>query len=159
MYLKCNGRYENTDNKYAIRFFSGDNDTAWFRACEDGLTNLGGPNYHWNNVYAKNGQIQTSDKNRKENIEYVDDKYIELFDLLIPKTFKMKDGKRTHVGFIAQEVEEAMKIVGLSNEEFAGLCIDYDENENSHYSLRYDELFMLCVAKLKQLERMIFDGN
>lgn len=159
VYIKCNGTTENDNNKYAIRFFRGDNDTAWFRPCADGLTNLGGSNYHWDNIYAKNGQIQTSDRNRKKNIQYLDDKYIELFDFLIPKTFKMKDGKRTHVGFIAQEVEEAMKTLGLSNEEFAGLCIDRDEEGNAHYSLRYDELFMLCVAKLKQLERKILNEH
>ena len=159
IYIKCNGTTENDNNKYAIRFFKGENNTAWFRPCASGKTNLGGPNYPWSNVYATNGTIQTSDRNKKKNIQYVEEKYIELFDLLIPKTFKMKDGKRTHIGFIAQEVEEAMKTVGLSNEEFAGLCIDRDEEENTHYSLRYDELFMLCVAKLKQLEREISYGN
>lgn len=155
LYLKCNGSTEDDNNQYGIRFFKDNNGTAWFRPCASGATNLGGSNYPWNNIYATNDTIQTSDRRKKTDIKELDGRYLELFDNLTPKSFKMLDGKRTHIGFIAQEVEEAMKSVGLSNEDFAGLCIDCDENNEQHYSLRYGELFMLCVAKIKELERKL----
>lgn len=152
IYLKCNATTADDLNEFAIRFFRDGSGVPWFRPCKDGATNLGGSNYHWKNVYATNGTIQTSDARKKMNVNYLEDKYLELFDLLIPKTFKTIYGDRTHVGFIAQEVEEAMNTVGLTSDEFAGLCYDYDEQGDKHYSLRYNELFMLCIAKLKQLE-------
>ena len=151
LYLKCNATTADDSNAYAIKFFKANN-ASWFRPCIDGATNLGGPNYHWSNVYAKNGTIQTSDANKKYNINGLDERYIELFDLLTPKTFNIINGDRTHVGFIAQEVEDAMNQVGLTSMDFAGLCYDYDEEGQKHYALRYNELFMLCIAKLKQLE-------
>ena len=46
--------------------------------------------------------------------------------LLQPKSYLFKDGEsgRTHVGFISQDVEEAMSICGLTSLEFAGFCKD-----------------------------------
>lgn len=151
LYLKCNATTSDDSNAYAIKFFKA-NSASWFRPCIDGATNLGGTNYHWKNVYATNGTIQTSDANKKMDVNYLDNKYLELFDLLVPKTFRTIYGDRTHVGFIAQDVEEAMNTVGLTSEKFAGLCYDFDEEGEKHYALRYNELFMLCIAKLKQLE-------
>ena len=45
---------------------------------------------------------------------------------LLPKSYKFNNGTsgRTHVGFIAQEVESAMESAGLSDLEFAGFCRD-----------------------------------
>ena len=117
----------------------------------------------------------TSDRNLKTDIVDVDDKYIDFFDRLRPITYKYNDGHRDHVGFIAQEVEEALTASGLTTEEFAGLIIEHDVTLNPNYdssmteeeklanethydtlySLRYEEFISLLVKKVQSLQNQI----
>lgn len=129
------------------------------------ISTLGTANYRWNEVYTSNSSITTSDRNLKENIKPLSKKHIDFFRLLAPVSFTFKDGKsgRTHIGFISQDVEEAMDKVGLTDLDFAGFCKDIktvvkcdedgqeieepdlDENGNVQYiySLRYGEFIAL----------------
>ncbi len=138
---------------------------------------LGTPYDKWENIYASNGMIQTSDKNEKENIIPLDENYVGLFRLLNPVSFKFKKGTsgRTHIGFISQDVEDAMKRLGMSSLEFAGLCKDQkiivsrdqngkrketkviDEKGNPiyEYSLRYDEFIALNTKMIQLQEKRI----
>ena len=118
---------------------------------------LGLANNKWHSVYAASGTIQTSDQNQKNSIESLPDKYIALFDNLEAKRYKMNDGTsgRYHVGFIAQDVEEAMAVVGIDSQDFGGFVKDKDENDNDTYMLRYDEFIGILTAKIKQLESRI----
>ena len=47
-----------------------------------------------------------------------------VFKKLQPVSFQVIDGTsgQTHTGFIAQDVEEAMSEVGLTDQDFAGFC-------------------------------------
>ena len=87
---------------------------------------LGASGQRWKTVYAVNGTINTSDRNLKTAIQSIDGKYIKLFDKLQPVTFKLagKEHDRVHVGFIAQDVKEAMDELGISADEFAAYCRD-----------------------------------
>ncbi len=85
---------------------------------------LGSPNHKWGSLYAKNGTIQTSDRNEKQDINRINDRYMKFFMKLNPVSYRFKDGKRTHIGFISQDVEEAMSAVGLTDLDFAGFCKD-----------------------------------
>lgn len=135
---------------------------------------VGSSSYKWKAVYAVNGTIQTSDRNQKENILDLGEKYEELFKRLRPVTYKLKgkEHDRVHVGFIAQEVEEAMIEVGLTAYDFAALCIDnkveYDAetgeerivlDENGEpvklYSLRYQELDALYAHMIQKLMQQV----
>lgn len=104
----------------------------------------------------------TSDKNLKKDIETLDDKYLKFFEMLRPVTFIYKDnGHRKHIGFIAQEVEEALLKCGLTTEDFAGLVketdvdVDIEGDETVHYdelySLRYEEFIALNTRVLQSL--------
>lgn len=117
----------------------------------------------------------TSDRNMKKDVIDIDNKYIDFFDKLRPITYKYNDGHRDHIGFIAQEVEEALIASGLTTEQFAGLVIeknvmlnpDYDsslsDEENKAndtyyetlYSLRYEEFISLLVRKVQDLQKQI----
>lgn len=121
----------------------------------------------------------TSDRNMKTDILDIDDKYMDFFDRLRPITYKYdcpgNKGHRDHVGFIAQEVEEALIASGLTTEEFAGIIIEndvtlspsYDSsmseeeklvNETHYdtlYSLRYEEFISLLVKKVQSLQEQI----
>ena len=133
---------------------------------------LGTASLYWNAIYSKNGAISTSDKNAKENIEYMDDKET-FFNSLKPCTFKFKNGDRTHFGFISQDVEEALKENGMTSFDFAGFCKDLkmetfinDDGEEEErivlddmgdeqytYSLRYSEFIALNTHMIQKANK------
>ena len=132
---------------------------------------LGDSTYRWKAVYAVNGTIQTSDRNQKENIQEIDQRYIDLFDKLQPVSFEFNDAEsdRVHIGFVSQDVKAAMDEVGLTDLEFAGYCRDalteWDEETQTDkevldeggnpihmYSLRYSE-FIALNSKMIQMNR------
>ena len=70
----------------------------------DNSYNLGYSSKRWNDVWATNGTIQTSDVNLKKDI--VDTSLgLAFVNALRPVEYKWIDGSRKHQGFIAQEVE------------------------------------------------------
>lgn len=118
------------------------------------------------------GTVVTSDQNLKTDIQDIDEKYIAFFKQLQPKTYKYKLGnaKRPHIGFIAQEVEQALNDSGLTTDDFAGICIeevkyaeenDYDEHDDMNYaykqglgkiySLRYEEFISLNTRMIQEV--------
>lgn len=115
---------------------------------------LGQSSNRWAAVYATNGTIQTSDRNYKHDIETIPDKYITMFDHLVPRRFKMNEGSsgRYHIGYIAQEVEEAMSKAGIDSLEFGGFVRGDDGEGKEICMLRYDEFDAIRDAKIKQLE-------
>lgn len=155
---------------YCVLRFLRDGEVSYFRCQGDGLGQLGSSSYKWKNVFATNGQIQTSDRNLKKNIQDIDDRYIQLFDLVRPVSYQLIKGDRIHTGFIAQEVEDAMEKVGLTAEELAFFCRDIkvttdpedpekdipvlDDNGNPVYiySLRYEEYIAIIAEKVRRLE-------
>lgn len=150
----------------------------------DGNITLGRSEAKWDTLFIKTPTISTSDRNLKKNISPIGEKYELFFMQLIPVSYLFKDGTsgRTHIGFISQDVENAMTKCGLSDLEFAGFCKDkkqesyIDENgieqrrnvldENGNpvyiYSLRYEEFIALntyilqkCINKIDKLENRI----
>lgn len=142
----------------------------------NGAGSVGQSDLKWKNIYASTSTITTSDINKKEDLALIDDKYIELFDLVQPYSYKFIDGTsgRTHTGFISQHVEEAMEQVGLAPEDLAFFCKDidvehiYDDegcvietkqklDENGDpvytYSLRYEEYVAIMTEKIKRMEK------
>lgn len=142
-----------------------------YRPCTNDKTYCGSSSYKWKAVYAVNGEIVTSDRNQKKNITELDQRYIDLFDKLIPVSFEFidKESDRVHIGFVSQDVKTAMDEVGLTDIDFAGYCKDVltkwneetqtDEpalDENGEpiyvYSLRYSE-FIALNSKIIQNNR------
>lgn len=122
-----------------------------------GSYSLGRSTRTWSDVYADNGEIQTSDQNQKNSIEPLPEKYVSMLDNVTPVRYKLNDGTsgRYHVGFIAQDVEQAMEAAGVSDLEFGGWIKDVDEDGNPVYMLRYTEMIAILWAKIKQLEGKI----
>lgn len=122
----------------------------------NGEYNLGSPYKKWNTVYAASPTIVISDRKQKCKIDYDMDKYVSLFDKLKPCSFIYIDGNsnRRHIGYIAQDVEEAMKELGIDSLGFAGLCKDKVGNTEI-YSLRYDEFQGIYDAKIRQCDEQI----
>lgn len=133
-----------------------DNSASFSPTGEISLGTAGSP---WGDLYASSGNSTTSDRNRKHSIEYEDlEKYRALFHLLKPCRFKYNDGTsdRYHMGFIAQDVEEAMEAVGLTSQDFGGYVKGQDaETGEDCYFLRYDEFIPINTMVLQSLVKRV----
>ena len=112
------------------------------------------------NVYAGNRFTSnvdltvTSDRNKKDKIQYdITEKYIPLFDQLKPASFifKEKADDHRHTGFIAQDVENALKNCGIPVEDFAALSID----DELGYGLTYGEFTAILTAKIQDIDKRL----
>ncbi len=97
-------------------------------ALRDNAIDLGTGSGRWDDVYATNGTIQTSDQNEKQQIASLTDAEITAAKAIsqLFKTFKWNDSvaekgdaARTHSGVIAQDVEQAMSDAGLNAGDYA----------------------------------------
>ncbi len=74
---------------------------------------LGTSSFRWATIYQTSGAVTGSDKVLKKDIQPIDES-IEFIKALKPVSYVMKDGSsgRTHYGFIAQEVKQALDKIG-----------------------------------------------
>lgn len=109
------------------------------------------------NMTLASGDTIVSDKNKKNSIEDLSENYSDMFDGLKPCTYKYNDGTsdRKHVGFIAQQVKEAMDAAGIDTKNFAGLCIKKNPDGTEEWSLRYSEFIALLTMELQQLKKHV----
>lgn len=121
--------------------------------------NLGaeGDDAKWNDIYTKNATLTGSDRNIKDNIAELTDNYERLFDNLRPVKYKFKqnESNRTHTGFIAQEVEDAVYAAGLTTQDFAAICYEVTETGKQNYNLRYGEFISLNTHMIQKLKTRV----
>lgn len=128
-----------------------------FLPVEDERYILGGENNKWNDVYSKNAACNTSDRNEKNSIEQLPAQYDAFFDALQPVRYKFNqnESNRYHVGFIAQDVYEALNTANIPTSDFAGY-IAYDKNDGTTgYGLRYGEFIALNTYEIQKLKKEI----
>lgn len=102
----------------------------------------------------KTGATVTSDRREKNGIEELPEAYLAMLDKLTPMRFKYNGrGDRYHVGFIAQDVRQAMAEAGLNEDAFGGF-VDLD-GDGSNLGLAYDEFIGLLLGKIRKLEERI----
>lgn len=97
-------------------------------------------NLNGNTVQCKGSTTWSSDQNLKHDIRDFDEKYDLFYANLKPRSYKYDLGSsgRTHIGYVTQEVEEALAVAGLSTREFAGVVIkpidgrEIEEDENGN---------------------------
>jgi hypothetical protein len=94
----------------------------------DNEFDLGTGSTRFDDIYATNGTIQTSDQNEKQQIASLTDAEITAAKAIskLFKTFKWNDkveakgdAARTHTGVIAQDVQQAMTDAGLDAGDYA----------------------------------------
>ena len=99
----------------------------------DNNLDIGSSSYRYDDIFATNGTIQTSDQNEKQQIASLTDAEITAAKAIskLFKTFKWndsvlanKDNARTHSGVIAQDVSSAMTDAGLDATKYAFFCSD-----------------------------------
>lgn len=126
--------------------------TTFVRPSSNDLYDVGTSTYKYDDVYATNGTIQTSDLNAKTNIEDIANG-VDLILNLRPVQFTYKDRVRTHYGFIAQWVKDSMT---TSNINDAAVYVAPEE-EGGYQGLRYTELIAPMVQTIQHLEKRIKD--
>jgi len=118
----------------------------------DNSRNLGSSSRRWDNIYATNTTIQSSDRKLKKNIKSIQNG-IELIYSLNPVQFRWKKKKRIHYGFIAQDFKEAMTAVGIAD------CAAYIDgsisNEADVKGLRYGEIIAPLVQTVQDQHKII----
>jgi len=107
------------------------------RTINDGSANdvmdLGSSASRYDDVFATNGTINTSDRNEKQDIEELSDaeKRVAVVAKGLMRKYRWKtkvaekgDKARTHFGIIAQDLQDAFKAEGLDASKYAMFCSD-----------------------------------
>ena len=94
----------------------------------DNVMDLGYASSRWDDVYATNGTIQTSDEREKQDIEALSDaeQRVAVAAKGLLRKFRWKDAveekgdnARTHFGIIAQDLQAAFEAEGLDHSKYA----------------------------------------
>ena len=130
--------------------------TAWgvqitgdARPAADDSTDLGTTGARWDDVYATNGTIQTSDRNQKNTI-VTSDLGLPFINKLKPVSYKFNNKTRTHYGLISQDVETVLSDISKATSEFAGFI-----KEDDSYGLRYNEFIAPLIKAVQELSAKV----
>lgn len=119
-----------------------------FLPSSDDTYNLGSENEQWAEIWGttvySDGNAVTSDRRLKTDINYNLAAYDGVIDKLKPVSYRFKGKGKTHLGFIAQDVEESL----------GGLPGIVDKHEDL-YTLAYAELHALEIKEIQALKEEI----
>jgi hypothetical protein len=128
----------------------------------DNDQDLGISSVRWDDVYATNGTIQTSDRNEKQDIAELSDaeQRVAVAAKGLMRKFRWKDAveakgdeARTHFGIIAQDLQAAFAAEGLDAGDYAMFISSTwtDEEtgeERTRMGVRYSELLAFIIAAI-----------
>ena len=113
----------------------------------DNTFNIGSGSQRFDNIYATNGSIQTSDKNEKNTI-VESDLGLDFVNKLKPVSFKWnKDDGKIHYGLIAQDVEETLLDICKTVSDFGAV----NKEDDSPMGLGYSELISPLIKAVQEL--------
>jgi hypothetical protein len=135
-----------------------------FSPLADDSNDLGRTGNRWDDIYATNSTIQTSDANDKSDIAN-SDLGLSFVSQLTPRKYTLTNGdsNRTHYGLIAQEVKTVLDNNNISTFDFApyikGEILDTNNQGTGEYKhgLRYTELISILIKAIQELEQRIED--
>jgi hypothetical protein len=127
----------------------------------DNTIDLGRSNSRFQDIYATNGTINTSDRNEKQDIETLTDAETRVAvaakGLLrkfrwIDSVEEKGDEARIHFGIIAQDLQDAFTAEGLDAGDYAMFISDTwtddDGVEQTRLGIRYSELLAFIIAAI-----------
>jgi hypothetical protein len=131
-------------------------------ASRDDDTDLGSLSVRFDDIYATNGTIQTSDRNEKQDIDVLSDaeQRVAVAAKGLLRKFRWKsaveekgDDARIHFGIIAQDLQAAFEAEGLDAGRYAMFIHSTwtDEEtgeEKSRMGVRYSELLAFIIAAI-----------
>jgi hypothetical protein len=128
----------------------------------DNTLDFGSSSYRWQDIYATNGTIQTSDEREKQDIAELSDaeRNVAVAAKGLLRKFRWKDSvaekgddARIHFGIIAQDLQAAFEAEGLDAGDYAMFIHTTwtDEEtgeEESRMGVRYSELLSFIIAAI-----------
>jgi hypothetical protein len=121
----------------------------------DNVIDLGSSGARFDDIFATNGTIQTSDQQEKNTITD-SDLGLDFINRLEPKSYVFNGKTRTHYGLIAQDVETVLGDISKPTSGFAGFIkSDISEEEDGseyRYGLRYTEFVGPLIQAVKDLK-------
>ena len=164
----CKGRgYDGQSTTYGAMMY-GSNGPGWepyFIVTNSGRRMTTGAAYFFvaDAIHASEEIIISSDLRVKNDVSYDLDQYDALFMALKPTRFKYNKGVsgRLHLGFIAQDIEQAMSDSGLTSMELAALIktpvqeVADDGITDFRYGIRYGEFIALNTHMIQKLYHMV----
>jgi len=127
-------------------------------ANRDNAIDMGSAGSRFDDIYATNGTIQTSDQQEKNTITD-SDLGIDFIKRLTPKSYIFNGKTRTHYGLIAQDVETVLTDINKPTSGFAGFIKDdiSEEQDGSEYryGLRYTEFVAPLIQAVKDQQATI----
>ena len=130
-------------------------------AVSDNNVDLGAGDARYDDVFATNTSITTSDKNEKQDIEELSEaeKKVAVACKSLLRKYKWKkavtekgDKARTHFGIIAQDLEDAFIAEGLDASKYGMFCsdtwTDIDGKEQTRLGVRYSELLAFIISAI-----------
>ena len=131
-------------------------------ATRDNAIDLGRATARFDDIYATNATIQTSDRNEKQDIAELSDaeQRVAIAAKGLLRKFRWKDSvaekgdeARTHFGIIAQDLQAAFEAEGLDAGDYAMFIsttwTDEETNEEkTRMGVRYSELLAFIIAAL-----------
>jgi len=131
-------------------------------ATRDGLIDLGNGGNRFDDIFATNGTIQTSDRNEKQDIAELTDaeQRVAVAAKGLLRKFRWRDAveakgddARTHFGIIAQDLQAAFVAEGLDAGDYAMFISSTwtDEEtgeERTRMGVRYSELLAFIIGAL-----------
>jgi hypothetical protein len=122
----------------------------------DDAYTLGSSDKRWKEIYATKGTINTSDRNEKNSIITLDNRYSDFFYHLKPVSFKFNsDETEVHIGFVAQDVEEAAKKADIDVKSLALINVGKTADGKEIYGLRYEEFIAMNTNEIHKLNNRI----
>ena len=128
-------------------------------ANSDNLIDLGNASARFDDIYATNATIQTSDRNEKQDIEELTDAETRVAVACkgLLRKFRWKSSveengaaARTHFGIIAQDLQAAFEAEGLDAGEYAMFIsttwTNDDGEEQTRLGVRYSELLAFIIG-------------
>jgi len=125
----------------------------------DNLVDLGNSSARFDDIYATNATIQTSDRNEKQDIEELTDAETRVAVACkgLLRKFRWKssveekgDAARTHFGIIAQDLQAAFEAEGLDAGNYAMFIsttwTNEDGEEQTRLGVRYSELLAFIIG-------------
>ena len=128
----------------------------------DNIIDLGRSSARWDDIYATNGTIQTSDRNEKQDIETLSEAEARVAVACkgLLRKFRWKDSvaekgdeARIHFGIIAQDLQDAFAAEGLDAGRYAMFISSTwtDEEtgeERTRLGVRYPELLAFIIGAI-----------
>ena len=146
LYYDGNLRFETNASATTMRGGGDHRCEGNFRPFNHNTFDLGTSGDKWDDIFATNGTIQTSDRNAKKDIA-ISDLGLTFINAVQPVSYKFKTGTRTHYGVIAQDLETV-----LDGKDFAGLTKD---TETGNYGIRYTELIAPLIKAVQELSAKV----